>query len=231
MKSLFVIFCSAFLCFYSLAQESDPYQILGNVTKNLDRIKDYQADVEIELDVDFIRMPVKHATAYYKQPDKVTFKSDEFIMLPKKGFDFSANKILKEDFTAIYIGEEEMQGQLNDVIQVIPTKRKSDIVLSTFWIDKGNNRITKAESTTRNKGSYVIEFSYDKPADPLPSVMKISFEIENFNIPLKFMGKSIEVDEKKMNEQTVKTGAVYIRFSNYRINKEVEDQLFTEPEK
>jgi outer membrane lipoprotein-sorting protein len=230
MKPSLLFILTAFLCSYSSAQETDPYKILDEVIRKSQTIHDYQADVEIEVDVDFIRMPVKHATAYYKQPDKVRFKSDEFIMLPKKGFDFSVQKLLKEDYTAVFSGVDTIDRKKNDVIQVIPLKHKSDIVLSTLWVEQGTSRITKAESTTRSKGSYTLDFIYAKPEDILSSVMKISFEMENFKIPIKFIGKNVEVDEEKMKDQTVKTGAVYIRFSNYKINQGLEDKVFQEPE-
>ena len=66
-------------------QERDPYLILDSLKTRLDGIEDYSAEIEIEVDVDFINMPKKHATIYFKQPDRIRFRSKEFIMLPKRG--------------------------------------------------------------------------------------------------------------------------------------------------
>ena len=84
----------------------DASQILKTVLAKQNRINDYQVNIEIELDVDFINMPVKHAVMYYKHPQKIKFKSDEFIMLPQKGLNFSLRKILKKKFTSIFTGYE-----------------------------------------------------------------------------------------------------------------------------
>ena len=58
--------------------------------------------------------------------------------------------------------------------------------------------------------------------------MKITFEMEDFNIPLKFIGKSIKVDKKKLKNKEKKTGDVCIRLSNYKINAGIRDDIFDE---
>jgi outer membrane lipoprotein-sorting protein len=228
MKTLFIFIYSLISLTYISAQDTDPNLILKKVRDKTDRIHDYQANAEIRVDVDFIRMPVKHAVVYYKQPDKIRFKSDEFIMLPNQGFDFSLGKLLKEDYTAVLTGTDTLGGKENYIIRIIPLKQGSDIVLSTLWVDRETYRIRKTESTTRSGGTYGVDFSYDKQDDILPVEMKISFEIQGMDIPSKFIGNMEEPDTGKINAQNRKTGAVYITFSNYRINKGIDDKVFTE---
>ena len=208
------------------AQHVDADRILKTVLAKQDRINDYQVNIEIELDVDFINIPVKHAVMYYKHPQKIKFKSDEFIMLPQKGLNFSLRKILKRDFTAIFTGYEYINQRRHYTIKVIPTKKHSDIVLSTIWLDTELFVISKVENNTRSDGSYTIDFTYGAQSDVLPSEMKITFEMGYFNVPLKFIGKPIEIDEKKLKKGKKKTGVVYLRFSNYKINTGLEDDFF-----
>ncbi len=210
------------------AQYEDANQILKTVLAKQDRINDYQVNIEIELDVDFINMPVKHAVMYYKHPQKIKFKSDEFIMLPKKGLNFSLRKILKKGFTSIFSGYEYIDQRRHYTIKVIPTKKHSDIVLSTIWLDTELFVISKVENNTRSDGSYTIDFTYGAQSDVLPSQMKITFEVGHFNIPLKFIGKPIEIDEKKLKNGEKKTGVVYLRFSDYKINVGLRDDFFEE---
>ena len=208
--------------------DPDPYAIIDSLKTRVFSVHDYQVDIEIEVDVDFINMPVKHATMFYKQPDKIKFKSDEFIMLPKKGFDNQFQKILNEPYNAIYTGTEDISGKTQYVIKIIPMGKKPEIILATWWIDPDTYLITRTESNTRDQGTFVIDFKYDEPGIELPTEMTVSFEIEKISIPLKFIGKTagMEIDKSKMDGK--QTGRVYIRFSNYRINQSIDDQIFEE---
>lgn len=210
-----------------LSQETDPYEIIEQLKSRLESIHDYEADIEIEVDVDFISMPVKHARIFYKQPDKIKFKSDEFIMIPKKGFNNQLMAILKEPFNAIYIGEEIIDEQVNHVIKVIPLGKNPKVILATWWIDRNDFRLTKTESITRDEGSFTISFEYRNEEFVLPDEMIISFSIENMQIPMKFIGKSADSGGDNPKNTTGKqTGNVIIRFSNYKINQDISDVFF-----
>ncbi|MEZ5082990.1 MAG: hypothetical protein R2750_06030 [Bacteroidales bacterium] len=213
------------------SQETDPYQIIDSLRTKLESIHDYQAEIEIEVDVEFIKMPVKHATIYFKQPDKIKFRSDEFIMIPKKGFNNQLLTILNEPYNAIYIDEEVIEDRANHVIKIIPLGKKPRIILATWWIDKEDFRLTKTENNTRDEGSFTVSFTYRNKEMVLPIEMAIAFEIENMRMPMKFIGKSSgSVGENIDNTSNKQTGLVFIRFSNYKINQQIEDKIFEEDE-
>ena len=213
------------------AQEVNPDSVLLKVKQKLELIKDYKADIEISLDVDFIKMPDKHAKMYFKHPDKVRFTSDEFIMLPKSGIGFSVRKILKDGYIAVFGGLEEINSKPHYVIKIIPESRRSDIVLSTLWINIGNSLISKMENTTRDNGSYIISFDYNDPVVELPTEIEISFRVENLKIPLKFIGKNTVVDKDEFNDGGTKQGSVFIKFTYYEVNQGIEDSFFDEGDK
>ena len=210
------------------AQEINPDSLLLKVKEKLEIIKNYKADIEIHLDVDFIKMPDKHAKMYFKHPDKVKFTSDEFIMLPKSGIGISTRKILKDDYLAVYSGQEEINSKPHHVIKIIPERKRSDIVLSTLWINTENFLISRIENTTRNNGSYNISLDYSDPVDELPTEIKISFQVENLNIPLKFIGNSIEVDKDELKKEGPKEGSVTISLTYFEINQGIDDSFFEE---
>jgi len=212
------------------AQEINPDSLLLRVKHKLELIKDYKADVEIHLDVDFIKMPDKHAKMYFKHPDKVRFTSDEFIMLPKRGIGISTRKILKGDYLAVYSGQEEIDGKTHAVVKIIPEGNKSDIVLSTLWIDIDNALISKMENTTRNSGSYLIILRYTDPGVELPTEITISFRVKSLKIPLKFIGKNSTVDKDELKKDGPKEGTVTVKLKYFDINKGIEDSFFEEEE-
>ncbi len=227
-KKILVAIMMASAPFALKGQAHDPYLIIDSTRAILESVNDYQADIEVEVDVDFIRMPNKHATIYFKKPDKVKFKSDEFIMLPKRGLGNRITRILDEPFTAIYLGEELISDEPHHVIRIVPMGKNPDVILATWWISKGSMRISRNTTNTKDQGSFTIDFKYQDNEFPLPTEMVFSFEIEKLSLPLKFIGKSqgMEFDRDKMGE--VDEGKVYVRFSNYVINASIPDELFSE---
>ena len=208
------------------AQEINPDSLLIKVKQKLELIKDYKADIDIHLDVDFIKMPDKHAKMYFKHPDKVRFTSDEFIMLPKRGIGISLRKLLSGNYIAVYSGQEEINGKPHVVVKVIPESKKSDIVLSTLWIDTENARISKMENTTRDTGSYMIYLKYGDHEVELPTEIKISFRVKNLEIPLKFIGKNSTVDIDELQKDGDKKGIVIIKLNYYEINRGIKETFF-----
>jgi outer membrane lipoprotein-sorting protein len=209
-------------------QEKDPDQILDEVKKTFNQVEDYVVDVNIKVDVDFIKVPETQATIYYKQPDKVHLESKSFAMLPREGLDFSPIGLLKEKYTAIYEKEDTVSGNKTDVVKVIPLGDESNVVLTTLWIDEAKHFIRKVQSTLKIGGTFSIELKYDNPRMnyPLPSSMIFTFNIERLNLP-KGMGGELNEDKPK-DEKKRTTGKVYVNYSNYKVNKGIPDSVFEE---
>jgi hypothetical protein len=211
----------------AMGQSPDPHLILGKLIEKQSAIRDYEAKVEIDVDVEFIKMPVKTATIYFEQPDKVKFKSDDFLMLPKKNMSQSmVTTLLQEDYNAIYVEEDYIEGEPYHYIKIIPYRSK-DIVLSGLWIDTTTHLVRRMENFNKSGGNFLIDFEYDKTVQ-LPSRMKVTFQVKEFNIPLDFINRNIEIDKEKVKGDELKTGHIYLRFYDYKINKGVSDDIFTE---
>ncbi len=212
----------------SFSQNKNPDIILDKVKEKFSKIKDYEVDVRIKVDVDFLKVPVSNAKIYFKEPDKVHFESENFALLPKEGINFSPMALLKGNYTAIYEKEDTINGKKASVIKVIPLNDKGNIILTTLWIDQSRDYIMKVESTTKINGTFSLELNYDKSVDdyPLPSSMIFTFNIDRTNIPRGMYGNM--EDEDKENEQKKKktTGKVYIDYSNYKVNQGIPDSIF-----
>ena len=140
------------------SQNKDPDEILENVINAFEKIEDYVVDVNIKVDVAFLKVPEANAKIYFKQPDKVHMESEGFALLPKQGMNFSPLGFLKTDYTALYDKEVKLNGANVSVLKVIPLDERSDVILSTFWIDQVTNRIESRifQETKR----YVFHRSY-----------------------------------------------------------------------
>lgn len=211
-------------------QNKEPDKILRNVVNNFNRVKDYEVEVIIKVDVEFLKVPKSSAKIFFKQPDKISLKSDGFAMLPRNGFDFSPNSLLKGDYTALYEKEEKIDGRVLTLIKVIPLGTSSDVILSTLWIDENKNVIRKVESTTKMSGTFIIDLEYDEKLNyALPSQMIFSFNIDKMNFPSAMIGETdTRKKRSKMGGDTLTKGKVYVSYSNYIINKGIPDSVFEE---
>jgi len=213
------------------SQSKDPDEILDNVIKAFEEIEDYVVNVNIKVDVAFLKIPEANAKIYFKQPDKVHMESEGFALLPKQGMNFSPTGFLKTDYTAFYNKEIELNGIEVSVIKIIPLDESSDVILSTFWIDQSKNRIMKVESSRRPSGTFSIDLTYpeNKPDFLLPASMIFTFDIEDMHFPTGITGDSNSEDnDEKEKEEKEKTGKVFVNYSNYKINQGLSDDLFVD---
>lgn len=209
------------LPFTGALAQPDANAIVQEILRRNALVKSFEADVAIDVDVDFIKIPVKQGRVFYKSPDKFRFRAPGFALIPKRGLNFSVMDMLSGPTTAIYAGADEK----NHILKIVPLSDKADFVLSTFWVDMKNSRISKMEVNTRGKGNFMVEFTYGNIGYDLPETSRVSFDIQPVDIPMNFTG-SFKIDKTKANERS--QGVVFIRYSNYKVNGSIPDAVFTE---
>ncbi len=222
MKKTIPLFLLLFLSTQSFAQQ-DSNAILKKVRENFLLVKDYTADAEIKVDVDFVKIPVKHAKVFYKQPDKFRFKAEGFALLPKRGANLFTMNFSSENVTAIYIREEIINGVITDVLKVIPLQSNSDIILSTLWVSR-DYKIFKMESTTKTQGTFIATFQYTNHPFNLPAQVDITFDIQKAEIPVGLTLDVESLNKKKQSKNT--TGKVTVKYNNYQVNTGLNDSIF-----
>ena len=216
------------------SQSKNPDEIINGVITNFNKVNDYQVDVNIKVDVEFIKVPETKAKIYFKQPDKVHLKADGFAMLPKNGMEFSPSSLIKKDYTAIYEQDVDLNGYKTSIVKVIPLGDQGEVILSTLWIDQKKQVIRKVESTTKTNGTFTIDFTFDdKIKYPLPSKIIFSFNMDKMNLPSTITGETNNENPDKKNKNIGSTtkGQVIVNYSNYVVNKGVPDSIFEEKNK
>ena len=229
MKNLFLVLLILIGINAAYSQSKNPDEILKRVTETFEMIEDYEVDVLINVNVKFLKMPDRKAKIFYKQPDKIFVESEGFALLPKQGLNFSPLTFLQTAHTALIDRVEELNRINTTVIKVIPIGNKSDIILSTLWIDESRNLIMKIESSTKPDGSIVIEFQYSKIDDNfyLPSTIVFTFDVDKVYFPTGITGEMNSESEKKDKKNDIaKQGKVTITYSNYKVNQGLSDELF-----
>jgi outer membrane lipoprotein-sorting protein len=225
MKKLVFLLVVPIVIFY---QTKDPYKILDKVKENFERVKDYQVEAVIKVNMEFLKVPDMKATIYFKQPNKLKLDSKEFAMLPKQAFNFSPTALLDKNYNAIYVGQDKIDGRDASIIKVIPNSDSGSVILSTLWVDTEKNIVRKIVSTVRRGGDTQIELSYDKDSKyPLPDKITFSFEVPKLQYLQDPREKKIETEKKSESKQTDK-GTVSITYSNYKVNQGLPDSIFQE---
>lgn len=217
-----LIFLSQVLLF---AQIVDADEILNKVKTKINSVEDYSADVTIKVDVNFLKVPESHATLYFKQPDKIKMESEGFALLPRQGLNFSPLYLLREDYTSLYAKEDSVNGSAVHLIKILPLSDSSNVILSNLYVDQEKFIVRKIETTTKNSGTVTLELNYENEAEhALPSEMKITFKVEQMNLPPGMTG------EFETNQETQKdgklTGSVIVEYENYVVNSGLSDEFF-----
>lgn len=219
---------------FGFSQSKDPNEIIDAVITNFNKVNDYKVDVNIKVDVEFIKVPETKAKIYFKQPDKVHLEADGFAMLPKNGMEFSPSSLIKKDYTAIYEQDVDLNGYKTSIVKVIPIGDQGEVILSTYWIDQSKKLIRKVESTTKTNGTFTIDFTYDdKIKYPLPSKIVFSFNMDKLNLPATITGETSnqKSDKKNKNSDLRTKGSVIVSYSNYSVNKGIPDEIFEKKDK
>ena len=230
MKSFIKIVVVLSAIFSSSFAFSQEVALIGKVKAKLDLVNDYIADGKMKTDVTFIKAPVGNVKVYYKKPNKFKLKRDGGIsILPKGGVTVNMSSIVTtNDFDIIAAGEEMVNGVKTKKIKLLPRSDNSDVVLTTMYIDEANLLIRKAVTTTKENGTYEIEMNYGKYSSyGLPDKVIFSFNTKDYKMP-KGITMEFDDDDKKPKTDKLKNkkGKVEITYTNYIINKGIEDSVF-----
>ncbi|MDW5289835.1 hypothetical protein [Formosa sp. PL04] len=187
------------------------------VKSRMDAIEAFSVDIQLDVDVSFINMPTKHAKMIYSKGEQPKFSSSDFVMIPRRGLDFSLQQLFEYPFITVDRGEETRDGFTYKAINIIPTDTRADFSIATLLIDTTRVRIAESEINTKKNGTYILVFQFEKEDSLLPELVDVNFEIERIKIPLNYMGKDTSIDRKQIKEEGVKTGKITLIMTNYNI--------------
>lgn len=227
IKRLLIIagLVSLVFCFYG----QTGHELLLQVRSNLDRVKDYEAQGKLKTNVIFLKTPIASIKVFYKKPDKLKIVNEKGIsFIPKGSMSINLNNFLvdAENFEIIDAGKENVSGLR--ILKLLPIDEKSEIVLSTLYIDEKLLVIKKAKNTTRDNGTYELEMFYGNQVSfGLPDKIIFSFNTKEYKLP---KGVTFDYDDgsKKKPDDNLKNrkGKIEISYSEYKVNKGVSDSVF-----
>ncbi len=223
MKTIILILL--FVLSVNSHQNQNAQKIIERVKENYEKIKDYVVDVKVKVDIEDAVIPEINAKIYFKKPDKFKIDSENFLILPKQSFNFAPEVLSKEGFTSIFSGEQEFDKIKHFIIKIIPEDPENNSVL-TLYINSENYTIKKISALSSDAGKLEAEFMYSLLEGKywLPSKMIASFETKSFRFPrLRKMDREWKNDSPQKRE-----GKITIYYSNYMVNKGIDDKIFEE---
>ena len=206
-----------------------PGELINKIKAKLEKVNDYTAKGKLKTNVVFIKAPVASVKVYYKKPDKMKIVNEKGIsFIPKGSVNINLAKFLSAvgNYEIVDAGKEATTGLR--ILKLLPSDENSDIVLSTLYIDEQAELIRKAKNTTRDNGTYELEMSYGKYSSyGLPDRVIFSFNTKDYKLP---KGVTFDYDDgsekKPADDLKNKKGKVEISYSEYVINKGVDDSIF-----
>ncbi|MEO6670699.1 MAG: hypothetical protein ABIN36_14550 [Ferruginibacter sp.] len=229
MKKIFFSISLALVSFSLYAQDANA--LLQTVKQKIEKVNDYEASGRMKTNVAFLKVPIANVKVYFKKPNRLKVKSEKGIsFIPKGAVNLNMSGIIGDNkYTVLDAGIDKIGTTIVRVIKLLPEDDNSDIVLSTLYIEETTKLIKKAKTTTKENGTYELEFTYGKYAEfSLPDKIIFSFNTRDYKLP---KGVTFDFDDgtelkKPKNDMKNKKGRAEITFSSYSINKGVADSFF-----
>jgi hypothetical protein len=220
MKKMLLLFAWISVSHALVGQSLDVNQLMREVRDRFNAVKDYEAKARIKIDVSFLKIPVKEGTIWFMHPDKVKVKAPGFSLLPKRGMNFSPGQLMDAGHTAIFVKNEVLSGVNTVVAKIVPGDPSSEILIATMWVDPDRKIVRKLEATTRNEGTFIMDFTYPAKAEnyDMPSRVQFTFDVRKNEIPLGLTGDFERIPEEK-GKKTSGRGTVVIDYQGYAINQ------------
>ncbi|HUP12449.1 MAG TPA: hypothetical protein VM187_09565 [Niastella sp.] len=209
----------------------DANDLIKKVKEKLALVSDYQAEGVMKTDVSFMKVPESKVTIYYKKPDKFKIKKQDGIsIVPKGGGNINLAALFEgNNYTAVAAGKGTVNEAAVTIIKLLPLDEKSDVVVSTLYIDEKDALVKKAIITTRENGTYEMEMQYGRYAGRgLPDVITFLFATKDYKLP---KGLAFDYDaggqQQKNNAPAGnQKGRIQINYNSYSINKGLANELF-----
>ena len=219
------------LHFATLAATADAETLFYALRKKILTVQDYTADVRMKIDVNYMRIPVLKGSLIFKSPDKMRLERRGGIsLLPKKNINLTiSNLIPTGKVTVIDAGMATVEGKKLHMLKVIPEDEASTIVITKLWVDEADLVITRAETTTRNDGTVIMDLSFGRYTNyALPDKVTIFMDLKDYKLP-----KGVTMDYNNADPADLpktkgknQKGTIQITYLKYDINKGIADDRF-----
>ncbi|MHB1000708.1 MAG: LolA family protein [Armatimonadota bacterium] len=193
-------------------------QALQNVSRHYEVVKDYTADAKLSMESPNIHIPETKIKIFFKKPDKIHVESkDGLAILPKQGLVMgNPVKSLLSDSKLTMTGSERIDGK-DCYIILSEFQDEARTMQSRVWVDKKDWLVMRMSSNPGYGPSVEVTMKYTKVENKywMPAYTKAQISIPPMTRP-----------HQQPNTGKAQPTMATIKFSNYRINKGLNDSIF-----
>ena len=198
-------------------------QILQKIEDGFIGLNDYTVDLDVTVDLERLKVPPMHVTMYFKKPDKVHFSSDGFALLPREGVALSTQR-LRSRYSIEAVRKDTLNGESVQVLTLKSKADKSKLHEILLYVSPEHWTPTRFVSPLSDGRTMTASFEY-RSIDRhwLPSLLLVEFA----------SGPSDTIDYTVVQQmsparrsQPARNGTITIRYSNYRLNEGLSDEIF-----
>ena len=198
-------------------------EILQRVQEGVSGIEDYTVTLDVVVDLERLKVPRMHATMYFKQPDKVHFVSDGFALLPKEGLGFSLLGAASK-YTVDRVEDDTLDGHAEYRLTLLPKSERNGLRRTVLEVDPGRWTADRVESELPDGRSMTARFRHEEVRGHwLPSMLTVTFASAAED---SVDAGIVEQITPTRTRQQARAGTVVVRYSDYRINTGLSDDLF-----
>ena len=245
MKSIskyFILFC--LICADEYASDNDRIRceyIIEQTNINFKKLKNYEVDISVELDIPGIRMPKSEYKVSFKQPNQIDIVSEDFGILPKAGLfespeenfnnledkriiddddSLKENEVIVEGYAIFdslkFVSPNEYFKMLEPIVEVRVDTLKWVVNSVSANIERRRDRIPLFEITNTYQtfdNQYVM---------PVKSIAKYYIKDKKLS---NWLNKDSDnyldqiTNQKDSNLEAIVEGSIEVNYSNYIINK------------
>jgi outer membrane lipoprotein-sorting protein len=203
--------------------------IMKRVEQNSEGVLDFVVSLEGEIDMERLRVPRTTATMYYKKPDKVTFDSPGFGLVPREGVFLNA-MVLRQRYNSTLAGDDTAWGKRALKLQLAAKDAKTRLRELQLWVDPDNWTIVRAQATPYEGRILTLDFTYAQHVGTywLPRRMKAIFgTTSQESVRPRLDSNPSPVGQLEETQRAMpRSGSITINYLNYRINTNLPDSLF-----
>jgi hypothetical protein len=207
-----------------VGQEPTGEQILENVEQALAGVEDYTATLDIIADIERISVPPMKVTMYFKQPDKVHFESDGFALIPREGLAMSAGT-LRANFSVDRVDWDTVHAERAYRLTLLPRSERTRARRVQLLVHPEHWTAERIVTNTVDGRSIAATFRYTQVEDFwLPSHLDVTLtpaEHDSSQLP-----PWEAQDGTPSRRRSPLKGTLEIRYSNYKVNTGLSDELF-----
>lgn len=207
-------------------------EVLRKVEQQVERVKDYVVTLDVVVDIERVKVPPMHATMYFKQPDKVHFDAQGFTMLPRESMGLQFARLTKQ-YAVDSVRQLGKGAQASYRLVMHPRDERSAVRRLLLWVN-GRRWTPDSVAIPQPDGRLMnATFAYGNFQEFwLPTELVVRFAVpahdSTASAPANPFAPS-EQASRPARQGGQRTGTVTVRYSGYRVNVGLGDEVFIQP--